>query len=446
MAPRHFLVFASLLTLFLLLALPHVSSDPYTYDEADYMSAARFGYAANWSDTPSISMTDFVRAGLHRSGARPLSERIRGSNDVLFYRHFHGPLLHYLLIPISHQGWNERDTRAALLVIPAASLAVIYFGCLWLASDTAALLAAMLFLASHAVLFSSEIAPHQLFALCSLGCLMFVMKAAATHRQAYWFGGVITAGLAFCTLEVGCILVITVAICGWIAWRQLLAKSFAVFLGTVLVAWPGAILRLSFVKAYTAMAYLGSTRQSPWGPSGFLDTWHERVFDSPVEWGLIAIALLFGVRALRGWYPVGIFAALMLLATLRVYTVTPRYSLTFLPVLDVLAGLALLTPLALLRRPASLAVVTLAVTGLGGSAWVQVVCRSRNSNPRSTAVLTYIQQNALENKAVLVPQSDLPALHFYFPAMRLRGYAGEVPTQADRTGFTADAVIPADKL
>ena len=84
--------FGLLLALFLLLITHNVSSEPYVYDEADYMYAASLGFAANWSDTPSIPIADFVRAGLSGDGRKALSERIRGGNDVLFYRHFHGPL------------------------------------------------------------------------------------------------------------------------------------------------------------------------------------------------------------------------------------------------------------------------------------------------------------------------------------------------------------------
>src|SRR5271170_7833993 len=82
-------VFGLLLALFLLLITRNVSSEPYVYDEADYMYAASLGFAANWSDTPSITLADFARAG--HDGQADLSRRIRDSNDVLFYRHFHGP-------------------------------------------------------------------------------------------------------------------------------------------------------------------------------------------------------------------------------------------------------------------------------------------------------------------------------------------------------------------
>jgi len=413
---RHVLVFGSLLALFLLLIARNVSREPYGYDEADYMYAATLGFAANWTDTPSISLADFLATGLHRNSPKALSERIRGSHDVLFYRHFHGPLYHFCLIPASRLGLNEHGVRTLMLAIPAASLAVIYFGCLWLApaptAPLAALLSGMLFLTSHSVVWSTELAAHQLFALCALACLILLAKAIATGRRIYWYACVIVSALAFCALEVSLVLILTVAICGVIergifrADLQFAAKSLALFLVTVLAVWPAAMLRLSFVKAYAVMAYLALMRESPWGHVGFIETWRARIFESPVEWSLIAIALLWGFRRRApAFYPIGLFAALMLLATARVFSITPRYALAFMPALDLLAGLTLLPTLGPLRRPASLAVVALAVAGLYGIAWFQVAHRPRNSNPRSAAVVTYIHQNALENKLVLAPVS-----------------------------------------
>ncbi len=189
------------------------------------------------------------------------------------------------------------------------------------------------------------------------------------------------------------------------------------------------------------MAYLALSRDSAWGDTGFLETWRDRVFHSPIEWTLIAVSLLvWAGNRRRDIYPVGLFAAIALLATLRVLTVTPRYSLAFLPALDLLAGLALVPSIGPLRRPASLAVVALAVAGLYGNAWYQAVHLPRNPNPRSAAVVTYIHQNELENKAILAPQADLPTLHYYFRAMRLRAYFGRTPTAADRAGFEAGAI------
>jgi hypothetical protein len=434
------LTFALLLALFLLLITLNVSSEPYVYDEADYMYAASLGLAANWNDTPSIPISDFVRVGLNRGGEsrKALSARIRSGSDVLFYRHFHGPLFHYLLILLSRLGWSEHAVRTALLAIPCASLAIVYFGCLWLAPRSA-LLVSMLFLSSYTVIRSTELAPHQLFALCSLGSLILLLKAVATGDRRYWYGSVVAAGLAFCTLEIAFVLLATLGTCGYVErlrWRAdmgFVAKSLALFLATVFAIWPAALLRLSFLKAYAAIAYLSFLREFPWGKAGFIDTWRDRVFNSPIEWVLILVGVIVYVqnRAGKGKpsiYPLGLFTALMLVATLRVVTLTPRYSLAFVPVLDLLAGLALVPSIGPLRRPASFAVVALAVAGLYGNAWYQVVHQPHNPNPRSAAVLTYIHQNRLENKAVLAPQADVPTLHYYFPGMRLRGYFGPPPT------------------
>jgi hypothetical protein len=101
------------------------------------MFAASLGYFANWTDTTTLSLPEFLRIGLNRgkqTGARQeLSEFIRQSNDVLFYRLWHGPLYHFILIPDSRLGLNEQGFAASMLVIPALTLLAIYFGCLWMA-------------------------------------------------------------------------------------------------------------------------------------------------------------------------------------------------------------------------------------------------------------------------------------------------------------------------
>jgi hypothetical protein len=45
------------------------------------------------------------------------------------------------------------------------------------------------------------------------------------------------------------------------------------------------------------------------------------------------------------------------------------------------------------------------------------------------------------DKTLLVPQADLPMIHYYFPATRLRGYYTAQPTPADLEGFASDAIL-----
>ena len=80
---RHVLAILILLAVLLLLMARNVAPDPYTYDEADYMYAASLGFVANYTDTPTFSITEFVRTGLARgresSQRLALSEQIRAS-------------------------------------------------------------------------------------------------------------------------------------------------------------------------------------------------------------------------------------------------------------------------------------------------------------------------------------------------------------------------------
>ena len=457
---KHLLAAAALVALLLFLIERNPSPDPYTYDEADYMYAATLGYFANWTDSPTLSLPDFLRIGLGRGqpavGRRELSEFIRQSNDVLFYRHWHGPLYHFILIPVSRLGLNERGVRGAMLVIPALTLLVIYFGSLWLIPGPpgflAAILGSLLFLSSFTVLRSTELAPHQLFALGYVGCLIFLAKTLTSGRRSHWYAAVVMAALTFCTLEVAFVAVLTLAICGYMerdplkaGWR-FVAGSLALFIATVLLVWPAAIVKLTFVKSYLFMAYLSLLRHSSWGNIGLLGTWRNRFINSPLEWIVIACALALFLRrpfqkTNRLAYPILIYSILMLAATVSVLSDSARYSLPFMPALDLFAAVTLAPFLSSFRRPVALGVSGLLVAGLFGSALYQVSKYPPQPDPRAFAVLQQIRQADLAGKALLVPQTDLPMIHYYFPAMRLRGYYSDRPTAADTVGFTPDAVL-----
>ncbi len=458
-AMKHVLAVALLVIAFLFLMSRSVFPDPYLYDEADYMYTASLGYAANYTDSPTLSITEFLRIGLGRgreSGNRQdLSTFIRQSNDVVFYRHWHGPLYHFILIPISGRGLNEHDVRAAMLLIPSLSVAAIYLGCVWLVPGLpgilAGLLSSALFLSSLTVLRSAELAPHQLFVLCFLGCLIFLAKVIFTGHRSHWYAAVIMAGLAFCALEVTFVLVLTLIICGYLERRRLeagwgfAARSAGLFIFTILVVWPSAIYKLSFVKAYLFMAYLALFRKSPWGDAGFLDTWRIRFLSSPLEWALVALAVIVFFRRReaekRLAYPMLTFAVLMLGATARVLSETARYSLPFMPALDVFAGLTLAPILSLMRKPTAIALTALTSVGLYAVAFYQLTEHPRNPNPHPSAVLDFIRQAKLTDSAILVPQDDLPMIHYYYSKTQLRGYYGERPTPADLNGFMPDAIL-----
>jgi hypothetical protein len=431
---KHGLAVAVLLAALLITLARNVSTDPYVYDEADYMYAATLGFAANSSDSPALPLAAFVRTGLTRgpesNQRQKLSEFIRASNDVAFYRHWHGPLYLYLLIPVARLNLEEQFARMSMLAIPAISLIVIYLGSLWVLPGPNGFLAGffggLLFLSSHSVIHSTELGPHHLFALCSLIFLFMLVKFVTTGHRTHWFRAVAATGLAFCTLEVAFVLVLTLAIC--CGWRSLW-RAGLVFAGTVFFIWPAAIYKLSFVKSYAFMAYLAVFRKAPWGNEGFFETWRARITDSPCEWIAIAAALIVYLFVRRSpgkrlGYPILIYSALMILATARVITSAPRYSLLYMPALDVFAALTLVPFLPSMSRRALPIALALMCSVIGIEEY-----RSGRYSPdlAARAMLSYVREHGLDDQPLLVPQRYLPMVHYYFPRTHLRGYYGSQP-------------------
>jgi hypothetical protein len=435
---KHVPAILILLALLLFVMARNVAPDPYVYDEADYMYAASLGFAANYTDTPTLPIADFVRTGLTRgrdsSRQQALSEQIRASDDVVFYRHWHGPLYLYLLIPVSRLGLSERQVRTAMLAIPALTLVAIYCGCLWLipgrAGTFAALGSSLLFLSSNSVIGSTELAPHHLFALFSVGCLFLFTKSIASGQPLHWYLAVVAAALAFCTLEIAFVLVVTLVIGSLLARRKIGLESPALFIATVLVVWPAAIYKLSFVKGYLFMAYLALFRKSPWGTEGFFEVWRTRLLDSPLEWAAILAGVIFYFRRVgetHRTHPFLLYAALMLAATARVVSSSPRYSLLFMPALDIFAALTLVP--FLMEAPRRVAYAALALfCGFLGIDEYRLFTRNRTQDPHPPAVLNYIRENHFEDKTLLVPQADLPMIHYYFPRTHLIGNYDKSPS------------------
>ena len=459
---RHVLIVLVFVALLMILAWRAVLRSPYGYDEADYMYATRLGLVANYTDTPTMPIVEFLRTGLSRGKdsrqSLQLSELIRGANDVVFYRHWNGPLYFYWLMLTSHLGLDEHRMRLLNLAFPICSLLVVYWGCVWIFGETrgtlAAVLGSALFVWSVTTVRSMELAPHQAFVCCFLACLILLSKTVATGNRLYFYGAVVAAAFSCCLLEVGFVVVATVILCGYLERRSLGAdgafaiRSLLAFVATMLVIWPSAIMKLSFVKGYLFMAYLAFFRKSPWGPEGFVETWEKRFFSSPVEWLVIGVSLLTWTlsRRLEGnrrvLYPFLVYAALMLAATMRVTTATPRYALLFQPAFDVLAGCVLAAYLVRFTRPAT-AYAVAAVLGLVlfTETWVNLKRHPVVPDSRLPSLLAYVRDNHLESSRMLVPQADVPMLHYYFPNSQLRGYVDPIPELATARDGRADGLL-----
>lgn len=415
----------------------YVPSDPYMYDEADYMYLTSQGWLANYLDSPSQSIATFIRTGLTRgkdsAQRQGLSEQIRASGDVNFYRHWHGPMYFYWLSALSAHRGDEHAMRAASLAIPGITVFMIYFGVLWLIPgyprQWAAILSAVLYLWSYSTLRTSELAPHQLYASCYLATLILAAKAMQTGHRSLWYWSVIGCALAFCTLEIAFTLIATVILCGYLGRQRLRAtwrfafNSVLLFAGTVFVLWPAAIVKLTFLKAYAFMAYLALARKSPWGQITFTQTWSQRFRDSPVEWLLILAGLALFVRyRQRLLFPFIIYSAFALLAVLRVNSDAPRYLLVFVPALLLIAGISIGSFLGRFQPAAAAVCVVMFCLLTAWNTHRQFMTHPALNDAREREVFAFIRGHGLEDKGLSVPQSELPTLHYYFPRTRLHGY------------------------
>jgi hypothetical protein len=75
------------------------------------------------------------------------------------------------------------------------------------------------------------------------------------------------------------------------------------------------------------------------------------------------------------------------------------------------------------------------------TALYQVSIHPPKPDLHSEQVLDHIRQADLGDKTLLVPQGDLPMIHYYFPATRLRGYYTAQPASTDLEGFSPDAIL-----
>lgn len=462
-ALQHAAVIAILLGVFFFLARNSVVYGPYGYDEADYMYAASLGLAANYTDTPSLAWSEFIRAGLHRgkdAGRRTeLSEMIRASDDVVFYRHWHGPLYTDWLRLAKLFAFSEESMRRWNYIFPVASALLMYFGALSLlsgaAGQVAAILGPVLFLWSFPVIHSSELAPHELFAFCVVAALLALaalMRVPSSNSRKCWYAAVIAAALAFCTLEVAFALIATLMICGHLVRDRLkpdlafAAKSLAAFVATVLLVWPSALYKLSFVRAYLFMAYLAVFRKGAWGANiSVAGTWWLRFVTSPVPWILFALVVVLLVVRRTAWSPVlfpfALYTACMTVAILRVNTETARYVLPLFPAVVLFTAFGvgrLLQQSGVMLRYATVAVVSVAVLLTTNRV---VEARHPRRDPQAFALLDAVRQNGLDAKTVLVPQVQVPTLHYYFPRCRIRAYRNPDEISERLQSTPVDAVL-----
>ena len=280
---KHFAIVLGLIALFLFFSLPNITSDPFTYDEADYMYAAERGFLANYIDSPSLSFPDYVRLGLSRgrdsSQSAYLSRTVRRAGDIFLLRHAHGPVYFYWLDALSHWSSNENFIRGSGLVFPIVSSPSISVACGYCLRHKASLprFSVAPCICRPAVIRTTEVAPHLIFAMWFIVSLLLLAKLLATGSRNFWYAAVCTTALSFCTLEVTFVLIAVVLLCGYLE-RQRLALNWKLAGKSAASRWycdsvaPGRDHQVGLRQIVPVIRIPGPGTKGPWGNATFLDT------------------------------------------------------------------------------------------------------------------------------------------------------------------------------
>jgi hypothetical protein len=450
-----------LLSLPLALAWPGVPSGPFSYDEADYAYAASQGWFSNWIDRPALSLPQFVQLGMQArrdKGRRlELSQTIRQSGDIHFYRHWHGPLFFYWMDFLRHGTLEERQLRILSLLIPAIGTVVVYLGCLWVlpSSPVIAIVATAFYATGYSVVGSPELAPHQLFVVVSLANLFCLAKLEVSREQKWWWWACAWSAVSFATLEIAFVNVAVLLLYAWRC-REILTSGRAFWLRSVglwvVVAgllWPAGLFKLEPVRSYIFMAYLALFRKEAWGNTTLLETWAVRFRSAPLQWILVVAAVVIWLYLPRKAekymaLPFLVYGGLLLAVMFKVNGLAPRYVLLFLAPLAVFAGITIGAALRGLPKPGQLAIA--------GALILLVVVETRqyershppSPNSRVQQILASLRARPLDGKRLLAPQEDVPVLHYYFPQINLAPYLDEESKTRLLSRGGIDAILSSD--
>jgi hypothetical protein len=435
------LLLAGVFFITLILHEPLLSSDLYGYDEADYMNASRRGLGANYMDRGALPLSTFLRMGtgkgFEKSERGSLSEYIRDSGDITFYRHYHGPLYFYgQTLLHSLFGDHERAVRAGNLIYFVLAALLAYLTCVRLGGKygrAGGLVAATLLLISRGwFVTSTQVTPHALYVPTFLLTLYFSARLARDGRVRYGTWAAIALALSFLTIEYAALLLVTCAllpllyrrrIFGWtrramiITW---IAAWVFVLALVILVIWPAGWLKLTLLKNYLFFGYYALVRGGEYGDAGFLQVWGQRFAANPIGYSAALAGLCVAawrVRRRSAYAPYLIYAGLIFLTTFRNNSPSPTYIASLLAAAFVLTGLAFAdcaNRVSPERRQALGATVVLVFC-----AAIVLALPQRPSVPPEQprrAVFAYIEKRPTRLDAqLLMDRRLLPTLEYYHP-------------------------------
>ncbi len=267
-------------------------------------------------------------------------------------------------------------------------------------------------------------------------------KYLATRDIRFWYVTVAAAALSFITIEFALLLGASLLVCllmarkdlfpGWSRrqYRVFILRSVLLFVGVVVVFWPGSIVKLTIFKNYLFFTYYAVVRGGEYGDQTFLEAWGERIAAAPVEFAVVIIALLMAVGLVsrnRKLLPFLVYPAFVFLTTIRNTSQSPMYISSFLPPLFILSGIVLSVRMARLKPALKGVTILLVAAALTSFTYLKTIpdYRAIAGSNALRNVVTFMHRLMEEKKSVLVDRDLLPTLHFYFPEKNVRSFSEE---------------------
>jgi hypothetical protein len=427
-----------------------LSNDLYSYDEADYRYAAEKGFLTNYLDRGSLSFGAFLakgmKAGLNKTEWGRLSKFIRASDDITFYRHFHGPLYFYWLIATKTIGFDsEKLIRYGTLLLAlfcTLAFSLLLFGLFpHRPSYMVVPFIAALLLGPSIILTYNHLTPHGFFVIfssVSLGCMALYCKE---NKPRFWYGSIIAAALAFLTLEYAALLILVLLITLWIfrkthaypmtkpERRRFLYGSVLCFVLPILVLWPGGLLKLTIIKNYLFYAYFTFIRGDLYSSFSFHDVWSMRVQESPVEYAVLLlglIALPFMIKKNQWMISLALYTLFILATGFRNLSTYPQYLTSVFPALYLFAAAGffiLLDKKSAIVRSFAAGILTAAIAANSYIFFTFFAPHSwQRTQPEITSLKDITPLLSGNHFPLFVSREYIPTLHYYFPQARLNPY------------------------
>lgn len=312
----------------------------YTWDEVDYLRAAKLGVTANYLATTAMPIAAFVQKGLikwlHLGDQHiVLPPGYNPAQDSLVLAHYHPPLVIYAVVAARALfGEAEWSVRLPSLLFNLMTIILLYVG----ASATfgplgraVGLWSAVALAAMPVQVHSSRIlSMHPASTFFTMAGLFWVLLYRRTGQLRYLYGAAVVAGLSLLSLDFfPSVIGLAVLVClggRLIAFREAefrisphLLGAGLVVLGLLMVGWPGGVFRFGWgqmilLRAYNLQVLIGGER------SWLTEFAYTYPFWALVYAGSLCLCAAFCLQARSWeiWGPVMLFIGIVLLGVLSI--------------------------------------------------------------------------------------------------------------------------------